>query len=80
MHFVCSLLVSSSGDSASYSGVRDLVCGLAMGPPASCRLALVRDLGNAWLISSISCENTILPDSDFDARRTDFGSSPANIR
>ena len=47
LHFVFSLLVSSFAYSVSYSGVRDSMCGLAMGPLAGCPLTPVRDLGNA---------------------------------
>ena len=45
-YFVLSSLVLIQG-LASRSGVRERVCGLAMGPLASCPLELVRDLGNA---------------------------------
>ena len=47
VYFVCSFLFAFLGYLVSYNDVRDLVCGLATGPPASRPLALDPDLGNA---------------------------------
>ena len=71
VHFVFSLLVSSSGYSLSYGGVRDRVCGLniAQGPAGELSPRASPGFGKRVIDQLDQLrEHTVLPDFDFDAR------------
>ena len=68
LYFVFSLLFPTCGCLVSYRGVRQrCVCGLAMGPPTACPLALARVWNRAIGQLDQLRECIDLPDFGFDA-------------